>query len=102
MKHLFTSSLAVICFSTYAQFPNLPYNPDENGDGLIGVADLQGLLAYGSEFSSAILSDNGNIAVVEVAWAVNTTVAVPIVPHFRDLGQLLMKIPLAWCSKICK
>ena len=50
-----------------AQSPYLPYNPDENADGLIGVADLQGLLsAYGSEFSSAILSDNGNIAVVEV------------------------------------
>ena len=50
-----------------AQSPYLPYNPDENADGLIGVADLQGLLsAYGSEFSSAILSDNGNIAVVGV------------------------------------
>ena len=56
----------LLAFSTMAQAqsPYLPYNPDENADGLIGVADLQGLLsAYGSEFSSAILSDNGNIAV---------------------------------------
>lgn len=63
------SLLVLLAFSTMAQAqsPYLPYNPDENADGLIGVTDLQGLLsAYGSEFSSAILSDNGNIAVVEV------------------------------------
>ena len=63
------SLLVLLAFTTMtqAQSPYLPYNPDENADGLIGVADLQGLLsAYGSEFSSAILSDNGNIAVVEV------------------------------------
>ena len=63
------SLLVLLAFTTmaHAQSPYLPYNPDENADGLIGVADLQGLLsAYGNEFSSAILSDNGNIAVVEV------------------------------------
>jgi hypothetical protein len=63
------SLLVLLAFTTMAQAqsPYLPYNPDENADGLIGVADLQGLLSlYGSEFSSAILSDNGNIAVVEV------------------------------------
>jgi len=63
------SLLILSAFTTMAQAqsPYLPYNPDENADGLIGVADLQGLLsAYGSEFSSVILSDNGNIAVVEV------------------------------------
>ena len=59
--------LLAITTMAQAQSPYLPYNPDENADGLIGVADLQGLLsAYGSEFSSAILSENGNIAVVEV------------------------------------
>lgn len=52
-------------FLAAAQFPNLPYNPDENSDGLIGVVDLQGLLAnYGSEFSSAVLSEDGESAVV--------------------------------------
>ena len=61
------SLLVLLAFSTMAQAqsPYLPYNPDENADGLIGVADLQGLLSlYGSEFSGAIHSDNGNIAVV--------------------------------------
>ena len=65
MKHLFTSILTVVCFATYAQFPSLPYNPDENGDGLIGVVDLQGLLAnYGNEFASAIVSEDGESAIV--------------------------------------
>lgn len=68
------SLIVLLAFTTMAQAqsPYLPYNPDENADGLIGVADLQGLLsAYGSEFSSAILSDNGNIAVVEVGQMKN-------------------------------
>ena len=65
MKHLLTSLLTVVCFATYAQFPSIPYNPDENGDGLIGVVDLQGLLAnYGNEFASAVLSEDGESAIV--------------------------------------
>lgn len=65
MKHLFASLLTVVCFTTYAQFPSLPYNPDENGDGLIGVVDLQGLLAnYGNEFASAVISEDGESAIV--------------------------------------
>ena len=65
MKHLFATLLTVVCFATYAQFPSLPYNPDENGDGLIGVVDLQGLLAnYGNEFASAVLSEDGESAIV--------------------------------------
>ena len=67
MKRIFFLAFAGLSLGLQAQSPYLPYNPDENADGLIGVADLQGLLSqYGSEFSSAILSDNGNIAVVEV------------------------------------
>ena len=43
----------------------MPYNPDENGDGQIGVADLQGLLAnYGNEFVG-VVSSNG-AAMVEL------------------------------------
>ena len=44
------------------------YNPDENSDGLIGVADLQGLLAlYGQPFNNAdslnivLLGGNGEV-----------------------------------------
>ena len=55
---LFVSSLVV------AQWPSLPYNPDENGDGHIGVVDLQGLLAnYGNEFASAVISEDGESAI---------------------------------------
>jgi len=65
MKHLLTLALFAFGLNAIAQFPNLPYNPDENGDGLIGVVDLQGLLAnYGSEFSSAVLSEDGESAIV--------------------------------------
>lgn len=48
-----------------AQWPNLPYNPDENGDGLIGVVDLAALLAqYNTEFASAVVSEDGEGAIV--------------------------------------
>lgn len=57
--------LAVVLTSkSSAQSFPLPYNPDENGDGLIGVADLQGLLSnYGSEFSGAVISEDGESAI---------------------------------------
>ena len=57
-----------------AQSFNLPYNPDENGDMLIGVVDLQALLAnYGQEFSGAVLSEDGESAITymgEMAYPV--------------------------------
>ena len=65
MKDLLTVSALLVSSLAMAQFPSLPYNPDENGDGLIGVVDLQGLLAnYGSEFSSAVVSEDGESALV--------------------------------------
>ena len=58
MKRLIALMMCAASLVAAAQFPSLPYNPDENGDGLIGVVDLQGLLAeYGSEFSP-LSSDN--------------------------------------------
>ena len=64
MKHFLTASAMLFSFLAAAQFPNLPYNPDENGDGLIGVVDLQGLLAnYGNEFASAVVSEDGENAI---------------------------------------
>ena len=47
----------VLAFTTTAKAQFIPqpmgYNPDENSDGLIGVGDLQGLLAlYGSSFNN--------------------------------------------------
>ena len=45
MKHLLSFTALLISSLAMGQFPNLPYNPDENGDGLIGVSDLQSLLS---------------------------------------------------------
>ena len=65
MKHLLTLTALLISSLAMGQWPSLPYNPDENGDGLIGVVDLQGLLAnYGSEFEGAVLAEDGESAVV--------------------------------------
>lgn len=65
MKHLFTLTALLISSLAIGQFPNLPYNPDDNADGLIGVADLQTLLAnYGQEFSSAVVSEDGESAII--------------------------------------
>ena len=48
----------------------LPYNPDGNNDQLIGVSDLQDLLAiYGTEFSAAVVSDDGSSAIVNLGNA---------------------------------
>lgn len=59
---------ALLCVNSMsAQQLLLPYNPDENADGLIGVADLQGLLAlYNTEFSAAVVSEDGEDAIVYV------------------------------------
>jgi hypothetical protein len=68
MRYLITLFIAALSFNAFSQgIPQLPYNPDENGDGLIGVPDLQGLLSqYGLEFNSAILSEDGENAVVSL------------------------------------
>ena len=65
MKRLIALMMCAVSLGAAAQFPNLPYNPDENGDGLIGVVDLQGLLAeYGSEFS--LLSSDNEVAMTRL------------------------------------
>ena len=59
MKHFVTLAALLTSLVALAQTPQLPFNPDENGDGLIGVADLQSFLAlYNTEFSAAV-SANG-------------------------------------------
>ena len=67
MKQLLALMMCALSLGAAAQFPNLPYNPDDNGDGFIGVYDLQSLLAmYGSEFASALLSNDSTYAVMDV------------------------------------
>ena len=65
MKRLIALMMCAVSLGAAAQFPNLPYNPDENGDGLIGVVDLQGLLSnYGNEFAGVVVSEDGESAIV--------------------------------------
>jgi hypothetical protein len=66
MKYFITLLIAALSLNAFSQgIPQLPYNPDENGDGLIGVPDLQALLAqYGLEFNSAVLSEDAQSAIV--------------------------------------
>ena len=58
--------LALICVPLFAGAQgtfNLPWNPDENGDMTIGVADLQAFLSvYNSEFTNVSVSGDGSIA----------------------------------------
>ena len=52
MNRFFKLLLAASCLTAVGQ-TEYSYNPDENGDGLIGLADLQGLLAlYGLQMNS--------------------------------------------------
>ena len=58
MKYFITLLIAALSLNAFGQsFPPLPYNPDQNGDGLIGASDLQDLLAvYGLVFEPFALS----------------------------------------------
>ena len=53
MKHLMTLVALLVSTAAVAQIPTLPWNPDENGDQLIGLPDLLGLLGvYGQVLPS--------------------------------------------------
>lgn len=67
MKHLLTCIAVFAGFSVAAQTQtaNFPYNPDSDGDGLIGVSDLVMLLGYyETQFNvSAQLSSDSTSAI---------------------------------------
>jgi len=68
MKHLITCLALGIAFAAGAQtgLVEFPYNPDSDGDDLIGTADLLDLLAlYGLEFSEEdlYLNDDSTTAI---------------------------------------
>ena len=91
MKRLVALTMCALSLGAAAQFPSLPYNPDENGDGLIGVADLQALLAnYGSEFASAVVSEDGESAIVYVGdmWFPQCEYACEQLPGFWQMPKL--------------
>ena len=92
--------VALTTESAAQSFP-LPYNPDENGDGLIGVVDLQGLLAnYGSEFSGAVISEDGESAITYMgdmayplcAQACRNLPGMWEMPTIEDLGLVWSEI----------
>jgi len=91
MKYFLTASALLFSLVVAAQFPNLPYNPDENGDGLIGVVDLQGLLAnYGNEFASAVVSEDGESAIVFMGemWFPQCEYACEQLPGFWQMPKI--------------
>ena len=105
MNQLFTSTSRVLAAFLFvavttecaAQSFPLPYNPDENGDMLIGVVDLQALLAnYGQEFSSAVLSEDGESAITYMgdmayplcAQACRNLPGMWEMPFIEDLGLI--------------
>ncbi|MBT7652238.1 MAG: hypothetical protein HN563_02880 [Flavobacteriales bacterium] len=66
MRYLITLLFAALSLNAVGQgIPQLPYNPDATGDEFIGSPDLLELLTlYGEEFSSAILSEDQESAIV--------------------------------------
>jgi hypothetical protein len=66
MRYLITLLFAALSLNAVGQgIPQLPYNPDATGDEFIGSPDLLELLSlYGEEFSSAILSEDQESAIV--------------------------------------
>lgn len=67
MKHLMTLAALFVSSLAMAQIPTFPWNPDGNGDGVIGSSDLIGLLTvYGQEFQNAIVSENQESALLNL------------------------------------
>ncbi len=67
MKKLFTLIAFAAAFSAFSQDFPIPYNPDDDSNGLIGSPDLLSLLAlFGEEFSAAVVSEDNESAVVYV------------------------------------
>ena len=66
MKTSFTTLLLMVGFGTFAQVNfNLPWNPDSNGDNLIGVVDLQSFLSvYNTEFEQTQFNADSSLLLV--------------------------------------
>ena len=66
MKKLFTLiAFAGASFCAFSQDFPIPYNPDDDSNGLIGTPDLLSLLAlFGEEFSAAVVSEDNESAVM--------------------------------------
>ena len=66
LPHL-TAVLAafLLCLGATAQDFPIPYNPDDDANGLIGTPDLLSLLAlFGEEFSAAVVAEDNESAII--------------------------------------
>jgi hypothetical protein len=95
MKHLMTLAALFVSSLAMAQIPTFPWNPDENGDQFIGLPDLLGLLTvYGQEFENAIVSEDGESAIMYMgdmayplcAQACENLPGIWQLPEIEDLG----------------
>ena len=90
MKAIFSLLLAASLGSAFAQCAS-PYNPDSDGDGVIGSSDLMGLLTtFGNPFcgydslnvqtvsdTSAVIDEDTDIIVVEWFSPVDRNIILP-------------------------
>lgn len=66
-KHLTTLLALLLSCSMLGQNFPVPYNPDDDANGLIGTPDLLSLLAlFGEEFSAAVVAENNESAILYV------------------------------------
>ena len=95
MKHLLTLTALLVSTAIFAQLPTMPWNPDENGDQFVGLTDLLELLAvYGQEFENAIVSEDGESAIMYMgdleyplcALACRNLPGMWSLPNMEDLG----------------
>ena len=83
LKSLTVLVLGAIGVFGTAQNIILPYNPDGNNDQLIGVSDLQDLLAiYGTEFSAAVVSKSSGAALLTSSF--KTTLSIAVTKRYLD------------------
>ena len=97
MKHLMTLAALLVSTAAVAQIPTLPWNPDGNDDQFIGLPDLLGLLTvYGQEFENAIVSEDGESAIMYMgdmgyplcAMACKNLPGLWSIPALDDLGPV--------------
>ncbi len=104
MKHLLTLCLALVSAASWAQVTSLPYNSDWNNNGIIEVVDLMQLLSdYGELFSSAVVSEDEESAIVymgQYRWSkcVYTCEQLPGIwrlPRLSDLHPVYSEVDLS-------
>ena len=109
MKHLLTLAALLLSTTVVAQIPTFPWNPDSNADQFIGMGDLLELLAvYGEEFENAVVSEDGESAIVYIgqmnyppcALACQNLPGNWALPNMEDLGLVWNEVNLPGTTTI--